>query len=136
MRKLYFLLLLIFTSSSFAQKIAVEIDCYEKFNFEYEFLKEFDKMPKETTAFILAKNNLDVLAQPTLQIEVQPMNDCMSDLAGELYGETVKIKLNKEQKYFEVKFTNIKRKCFKWRLISTSTNCIATSDWNFVTFSL
>jgi hypothetical protein len=136
MRNLLFLILFCCSYFSFAQEVTISMDCYDSFKFEYNFLKEFNKTPKETTIFIAAKNNLDILSQPTLQIEVQPMNDCMSDLNGELYGETIKIKLNKENKYFEVKFTNIKRKCFKWRLISTSTNCIAKSDWNFVIFSL
>ena len=136
MRNLYFLLFIFFTTASFAQDVSLKIDCFETFEFNYDFLKEFDKAPKETTVFIVAKNNFDALTQPSVQIEVQPMNDCMSYLAGEIYGETIKIKFDKESKYFEVKFTTLKRKCFKWRLISTSTNCISSSVWNFVTFSL
>jgi hypothetical protein len=136
MRNSFYLFFIAFTSFSFAQDISLKIDCFETFQFKYDFLKEFDKSPKETTAFIVAKNNFEELAQPTLQIEVQPMNDCMSDLNGELYGETIKVRLNQQNKNFEVKFSMVKRKCFKWRLISTSTSCSAKSDWNFVTFSL
>lgn len=136
MRNFYILLLIAFTTLSFSQEVTISLDCYQDFKFQYNLVKEFEKSPKETTAFIIAKNNFQELSQPSLQIEVQPMNDCMSDLAGIEYGEVVKVRYNTEKKCFEVKFTEIQRKCFKWRLISTSSNCVAKSDWNFVIFSL
>ena len=136
MRNFYILLLIAFTTLSFSQEVTISLNCYQDFKFEYNLVKEFDKSPKETTAFIIAKNNFQELAQPTLQIEIQPLNDCMSDLAGVEYGDIIKVNYNPQEKYFEVKFTSVKRKCFKWRLISSSTDCVTNSEWNFILFSL
>lgn len=68
-------------------------------------------------------------------LEIQPINDCLKDLEGEIMFDLTLIDLkNSKNKEVLIDFKLVKRKCFKWRIKTVKDQEINYSDWNFHSF--
>ena len=122
MTKYIFYFLVVFVTNVSAQESY--IDWVEKKeiinNNQYDLVLNFNSLKK-----IIKKNDF-------FELEIQPINDCLSGIDGQIMFDVVRIDLKKTKiNEFTINKSLVKRKCFKYRIKSIKDNKITYSQWNF-----
>ena len=127
------LALLLFITSININAQEKNSDC----NFEYAVEVKMDENSIYSAVFNWDISKIKDLATE-ITIEILPIKDCFNEEKATRFRETFLIDLKSNElsgkKLVETNLKQLASKCFNWRVIIKSDDCVEKSDWNYYSF--
>lgn len=109
-------------------------------NFEYKI--EAERFPEDLDyeeRFVNFTWDISKLSQnDSVSIEIVKIYDCFIGIEGNQTEPYILLDLKSKdlsnKTYFKINHTEMIAKCFKWRVILKSDNCLEENDWNYYSF--